>query len=172
MSILTNSGSKTNAQIYAYATIGSKQTSVQLVTFMKWLKNRIHFHWYMYLYCTNTTNTIYLWFSTNVNEAGIRYWYLCFSTNKCKDFIKDINCEKKVSSPMTSSDCHSPTLWYRGFYNAVQFQQFLIFFLNITTTVTQDLGIYIFLIVSNEIWLPWKMYNERDQYKPRQLVST
>jgi hypothetical protein len=22
-----------------------------------------------------------------------RYWYLCFSTNKCKDFIKDINCD-------------------------------------------------------------------------------
>jgi hypothetical protein len=30
-------------------------------------------------------------FATNINEARIRYWYLCFSTNKCKDFIKDIN---------------------------------------------------------------------------------
>ena len=35
MSILTNSGSKTNPQIYEYATIGSKQTSLKLVTFMK-----------------------------------------------------------------------------------------------------------------------------------------
>ena len=34
-------------------------------------------------------------FATNINEARIRYWYLCFSTNKCKDFIKNINCEKK-----------------------------------------------------------------------------
>ena len=28
-------------------------------------------------------------FATNINEARIRYWYLCFSTNRCKDFIKD-----------------------------------------------------------------------------------
>jgi hypothetical protein len=28
-------------------------------------------------------------------EARIRYWYLCFSINKWKDFIKDINCGKK-----------------------------------------------------------------------------
>ena len=48
---------------------------------------------------------------------------------------------------MTSSDCHSPTLWYRGFYNAVRFQPFLVFF-NITTL---DPGIYIFLSVFNEI---------------------
>ena len=25
----------------------------------------------------------------------LRYWYVCFSTNNYKDFIKDINCEKK-----------------------------------------------------------------------------
>ena len=37
-------------------------------------------------------------FATNINEARIRYWYLCFSTNKCKDFIKDINCEKKTNN--------------------------------------------------------------------------
>ncbi len=33
--------------------------------------------------------------NSKINEARIRYWYLYFSTNKCKDFIKDINCEKK-----------------------------------------------------------------------------
>ena len=45
-----------------------------------------------------TRLTLSLWHATNINEARIRYWYLCFSISKCKDFIKDINCEKKISS--------------------------------------------------------------------------
>jgi hypothetical protein len=40
-------------------------------------------------------------FATNINEARIRYWYLCFSTNKCKDFIKDILLWKKKKEYLT-----------------------------------------------------------------------
>ena len=32
---------------------------------------------------------------TNVNEAGIRYRYFMYSTNKCTDFNKDIKKKKK-----------------------------------------------------------------------------
>ena len=33
-------------------------------------------------------------FFTNVNEAGIRYWYFIYSTNKCTDFNKNITNKK------------------------------------------------------------------------------
>ena len=32
---------------------------------------------------------------TNVNEAGIRYQYFMYSTNKCTDFNKNITLKKK-----------------------------------------------------------------------------
>ena len=32
---------------------------------------------------------------TNVNEAGIRYRYFMYSTNKCTDFNKNITLYKK-----------------------------------------------------------------------------
>ena len=32
---------------------------------------------------------------TNVNEAGIRYRYFMYSTNKCTDFNKNITLKKK-----------------------------------------------------------------------------
>ena len=32
---------------------------------------------------------------TNVNEAGIRYQYLMYSTNKCTDFDKNITRKKE-----------------------------------------------------------------------------
>jgi hypothetical protein len=34
---------------------------------------------------------------TNVNEAGIRYRYFMYSTNKCTDFNKNIS-KKKIKS--------------------------------------------------------------------------
>jgi hypothetical protein len=34
-------------------------------------------------------------FFTNVNEAGIRYWYFMYSTNKCTDFNKNITLEER-----------------------------------------------------------------------------
>ena len=34
---------------------------------------------------------------TNVNEAGIRYRYFMYSTNKCTDFNKNITFKKKTS---------------------------------------------------------------------------
>ena len=33
---------------------------------------------------------------TNVNEAGIRYRYFMYSTNKCTDFNKNITFKKKT----------------------------------------------------------------------------
>ena len=39
---------------------------------------------------------------TNVNEAGIRYWYFMYSTNKCTDFNKNIILiykKKKKTTP-------------------------------------------------------------------------
>ena len=32
---------------------------------------------------------------TNVNEAGIRYRYFMYSTNKCTDFNKNMNIKKE-----------------------------------------------------------------------------
>ena len=46
---------------------------------------------------------------TNVNEAGIRYRYFMYSTNKCTDFNKNITLHKKKKKkklffPRTISD--------------------------------------------------------------------
>ena len=46
---------------------------------------------------TNTDIFIYMCF-TNVNEAGIRYRYFMYSTNKCTDFNKNITLYKKKKS--------------------------------------------------------------------------
>ena len=51
---------------------------------------------------TNIT-CIYIYHATSINEAMIRYWYLCISTNKCRDFIKDFNLKKKSKLFITMS---------------------------------------------------------------------
>ena len=38
---------------------------------------------------------------TNVNEAGIRYRYFMYSTNKCTDFNKNITLLKKKKKKLT-----------------------------------------------------------------------
>ena len=40
---------------------------------------------------------------TNVNEAGIRYRYFMYSTNKCTDFNKNITLKKKKKPVRTLS---------------------------------------------------------------------
>jgi hypothetical protein len=38
---------------------------------------------------------------TNVNEAGIRYRYFMYSTNKCTDFNKNITLKKKKKKKLS-----------------------------------------------------------------------
>ena len=41
---------------------------------------------------------------TNVNEAGIRYRYFMYSTNKCTDFNKNITFKKKKKKEKKSEN--------------------------------------------------------------------
>ena len=48
---------------------------------------------------------------TNVNEAGIRYRYFMYSTNKCTDFNKNITLKKKKKKKKHPSMDFDQT-WY------------------------------------------------------------
>ena len=41
---------------------------------------------------------------TNVNEAGIRYRYFMYSTNKCTDFNKNITLGSHVGFPISAKN--------------------------------------------------------------------
>ena len=44
---------------------------------------------------------------TNVNEAGIRYRYFMYSTNKCTDFNKNITFKKKKKTESITLEMHA-----------------------------------------------------------------
>ena len=49
---------------------------------------------------------------TNVNEAGIRYRYFMYSTNKCTDFNKNITLERKKKKKKLFPHTHCQPVTY------------------------------------------------------------